>query len=51
MHYGSTAFSIDDVLPSMERLVNPQVPLLEPYAKFRLTDLDVQHLRKRYNCV
>lgn len=51
MHYGNTAFSIDGIKPSMERLVDPQVPLLEPYSKFTLSDLDIQAIRKRYNCV
>ena len=51
MHYGNTAFSSDNIKPSMERLINSQVPLLEPYAKYILTNLDIQAIRKRYNCV
>ena len=49
MHYGNYAFSIDNIKPTMERLINPQVPLVE--AKYILTSLDIQAIRKRYNCV
>ena len=51
MHYGNTAFSIDGVSKTMERKVDSQIPIINAYDKTRLSDLDVQAVRLRYNCL
>jgi len=50
MHYAGNTFSING-LPTIESLIDPTIQLLPSSQKSRLTDTDVQTIRKLYNFV